>query len=510
MIYFLTYILQKMNKINRALMGTLIGIALVYTIIAFILTVLLPDLDLGIFSDIFTFFTAKLIVMLDPIWEFFNVESDSHLVMIILTVGLLLVLFGCISRPTWNLKGSDDDPKIYLFTHRPKALFWCLMIPWNILTVFWNLKKVPVIIPILFVPFMLPFALVADLFLIIPFLIARSIMTLRINKAAKKDREIYDRDTQYAVCPTCKRNFRQPKIKCSCGLVYSYPVPSEYGVKYHVCNNGHWMPSNNTDGVRSKLQAVCPHCGGDMITHEAKPIVVSMIGTVGSGKTTMMISAVESITAMAKERGIVSDVITEGISTKAQYGKNKVLPTRSGELDSEYFFLRARDFPEKQIVINDISGLEFMPDKEKNLFEEYYRYNNGIILAVDPLEVMALHHSQSPTKGSKNTPTASLESFYHMFTEINGYGPAVKSDVPFAIVLTKMDDPRVKSAVNAEGSPLSFLNKYSHKMMVDIAQSAFKNVKYFKVASFGSDNNAMEPFLWILSENDADLKKRLS
>jgi hypothetical protein len=46
-------------------------------------------------------------------------------------------------------------------------------------------------------------------------------------------------------------------------------------------------------------------------------------------------------------------------------------------------------------------------------------------------------------------------------------------------------------------------------MIVDIAQSAFGNVKYFKVASLGSGNNAMEPFLWILSENYSDLNNKL-
>jgi hypothetical protein len=165
--------------------------------------------------------------------------------------------------------------------------------------------------------------------------------------------------------------------------------------------------------------------------------------------------------------------------------------------------------PEKEIVINDISGAEFHPDREKILFEDYYTYNDGIILTIDPLEVMALHRLHSPAKGSKNTPIATLESFYHMFTEINGYGPSVKSTVPFAVVLTKMDDPKVRSVVNAEASPAEFLKKHSHKMMSDIVESAFKNVRYFKVASIGDDSNAVEPFAWILSENDQDLRNKL-
>jgi len=507
---------MKMNKTNQALMGTVIGVAFVYVALSFLLT--LWNINGGTFSiEVFPFYDGFTISesVHDAFWDMIGIytggsgEDNSILTMFLFAVGFALVAGGCASKPTRNLKGKEDDPQEYLFTHRPRALLWCLMIPWNIFTAAWKLKKAPVIVPMIFLPFMLPFALIMDLILAALFLIERAVMSARIKFAASKDREEYERETQYAVCPKCKRNFFQPNIKCRCGLVLSYPVPNRYGVKYHTCNWNHKIPSTSADGIRAKLPTVCPYCKGEMYTHEAKPLVISLIGSVGSGKTTMMVSAVESMSALAKEKGIVSEIMTDGISANAQRMKARILPTPSGELDSEYFFLRSRDLHEKQVVINDISGVEFQPDREKILFEEYYRYNDGIILTIDPLEVMALHHSQSPTKGSKNTPVATLESFYHMYTEINGYGPAVKSTVPLAIVLTKMDDPKVKSSVNAEGSPINFLNKYSHKMIADIAQSAFRNVRFFKVASLGEDINSMEPFAWILAENDPDLKKRM-
>ncbi|MCL1811383.1 MAG: hypothetical protein FWG41_04095 [Methanomassiliicoccaceae archaeon] len=502
-----------MNRTNQALMGTLIGIALVYAVLSFVFTILnindgAPGIEIIPFYDGITASGIS-----EAYWNLIGVYSDpveSRTVIIALfAIGFALVVAGCASKPTWNLKGGDDDPQEYLFTHRPKALLWCLMIPWNIFTMAWGLKKVPVILPLIFIPFMLPFALIMDAILIVLFAVTWAVMSVRIAQAASKDNAEYEKETQYAICPKCKMNFYQPYVKCKCGLVISYPVPNKYGVKYHFCNKGHKIPSTNADGARAKMRAVCPHCKGEMLTHEAKPLVVSMIGSVGSGKTTMMISAVESMTLLAKEKGIVSEIITDGISLNAQRGKAHVVPTQTGELDSEYFFLRSRELHEKQVVINDISGIEFQPDKDKMLFEEYFRYNDGIIFTIDPLEVMALHHSQSPTKGSKNTPIATLESFYHMFTEVNGYGPAIQSTVPFAVVLTKMDDPRVISTVGAGVSPIDFLNKYSHKMIVDISRSAFKSVRFFKVSSLGENNNAIDPFAWILAENDQDLKKKM-
>ncbi|MDR1404666.1 MAG: hypothetical protein LBJ20_03765 [Candidatus Methanoplasma sp.] len=508
-----------MNKTNQALMGTLIGIALVCAVLSFVQTVMnINDGNFSVTADLLGLFSGSAMPesIHNAYWDLiglytdpFGNDSGAHATILLFTVGFALVAAGCASRATRDLKGSADDPQEYLFTHRPKAFLRCLMIPWNMLTAAWGFKKVPVLIPMIFIPFMLPFALIMDIVLAVLFAVAWTVMNIRMKLAASKDRRAYDRDTRYAVCPKCKRKFYRPDVKCKCGLTLSYPVPNKYGVRYHTCNNGHKIPSTNADGIRAKIQTVCPYCKGEMFSHEARPLAVSMVGSAGSGKTTMMISAAESIAALAKEKGIVSEIITKGISADAQRGKSHVVPTPAGELDSEYFFLRARELPEKQVIINDISGLEFQPDRDKILFEEYYKYNNGIVLAIDPFEVMALYHSQSPTKGSKNTPVATLESFYHMYTEINGYGPAVRSAIPFAVVLTKMDDPKIRSSVDAEGTPADFLNKYGQKTIVDIVQSAFGNVKYFKVASLGDSANAAEPFAWILSENDEDLKTKL-
>ncbi|MCL2148872.1 MAG: GTPase domain-containing protein [Methanomassiliicoccaceae archaeon] len=521
MIYFLAVIRQAMNNTNRALMGTLIGIALFYAAFSYLFTVLdLSDVakPLRVVIDPFGIFGGASApdALHDAYWGLAGLytglagdDNGRYLAIALLSAGLALVVAGCASKPTRDLKGPPEDPQEYLFTHRPRAFLWCLMAPWNILTVCWRMKKVPVVLPILLLPFMLPFALMMDVILAVLFLAAWAVMTVRIRLAAAKDNEAYERDAQYAVCPKCKRNFHKPDVKCRCGLVIPFPAPDRHGVRYHTCNRGHKIPSTNADGVRAGLKAVCPHCKGEMLTHEAKPLVISLVGSVGSGKTTLMLSAVESIAALAKEKGIVTEIATPGISADAQRRKASVSPTHPGELDSEYFFLRSRDLPEKEVVINDISGTEFYPDRDKVLFEEYYRYNDGIILTVDPLEVMALHRSQSPTKGSKNTPVSTLESFYHMYTEINGYGPAVKSTVPMAVVLTKMDDPKVRQQVDAEPSPEAFLKRHGHKMMVDIVGTAFEDVRYFKVASLGDAVDAMAPFAWILAENDPDLKHRL-
>jgi len=503
-----------MNKTNAVLMGAVVGVALVYTLLVFIFT--LVDVIAGeemIKFDPLDITGGSLIPdsLHDAYWSLVNAFSGGSEIVaaLLLTIGFVFVIIGCISPNTRDMRGKESDPKEYLFTSQPMSIVKCLLVPWNSILFLWSKKKIPVILPIIFIPFMLPFAVLMDIIMIPLFLIVKLVIEVRIRLAASKDREIYDRDTQYAICPKCKREFYKPNIKCKCGLVVSYPSPDAHGIKSHTCNNGHTIPCTNADGARSKLQAVCPHCKKEIKTRDAKPVAISMVGAVGSGKTTMMISGVEGVCAVAKEKGIVTEIATSKISPEAQRTKASVTPTPPGELDSEYFFMRSRDLSEKEILINDISGIEFEPDQDKILFEEYYRYNDGIIFVIDPLIVMAIHNSMSPTKGTKTTPVVTLESFYHMFTEINGYGPNVRSTVPFAVVLSKMDDPRVKSAVDAEGAAEAFLKKYGQESFVKIVKSAFQNVKYFKVASLGEKVNASEPFKWIITENDKDLKSRL-
>ncbi len=436
--------------------------------------------------------------------------GKEYAILIFVAVGFILVIAGCVSKPSREFAGEETNPQEYLFTSRPRSVLKCIAMPWNIFAVAWKFKKIPVIIPILLIPFIIPFAILMDIVLLIIFLIAKGIMGARIKSAFSKDDAIYKKVTQYAVCPKCKRNFYQPKVICRCGLVIDYPVPDVHGVSTHTCNKGHTIPCTNVDGARGKLKIVCPYCKEEIQTHEAKPLTFSMVGASGSGKTTMMLSAVESISAVAKSKGIITEPVSSSISLNVQRAKDTVAPTVTGELDSQCLFIRSREFPEKEIIFNDISGLEFEPDSEKILFEEYYKYNDGIVFAIDPLEVYALFNSNSPSKASKTSPTNTFEAFYSMFTEINGYGPSVQVTVPMAIVFTKMDNPRVSSIVNAESSPEEFLNKYGQESFVKIVKSTFIKVKYFTVASLGNDiSSAAEPFKWVLIENDEDLKTKV-
>jgi len=420
-------------------------------------------------------------------------------------IGFVLVMAGMFSKTARNCQ-KKDDPREFMFTARPHALSKAAAMPWDIFPAMYSHKVVPVLIPIIFLPFMIPFALFSMIITIVVFAIEKVIVGASAKNAHRKDKEEYDSVTQYAVCPKCKRKYYQPSVKCKCGSVFEYPVPGVYGVKEHYCIKGHAIPCNNVNGARSKLNMVCPHCKADIKTHEARPIVFLMVGAEGSGKTTLMISASETICEAAKKKGLYTET-SNGLFPTAS--KDVVTPTVMGELDSQCLFVWSRDVHDREFVFNDISGKEFVPTDDRVLFQEYYKYCDGFIFAIDPLAVVAFYNSNSAYKSGKITANSTYDSFYQIYTTINDYGPSVVSKTPMAIVLTKMDNPRVSSLVNQEGSAEAFLEKYGQESFVKVLRSTFENVKYFSVASLGNNSNAMDPFKWIIDQKDEDFKKIL-
>ena len=466
-----------MKGMNKAIVGIVFGIALIYAALSLMLTVL-NLMDTGTVS-MFLFLPhgGELGVDLGDYLGFLVEPYDSFLSLVGVTVtgdvgtlkiielvlvvaGFALAAAGMVTRPSLDCTGTNN-PAQYLWTHRPGAAARCLTAPWGLMTACWRRSKPLVVVPIVLLPFYASWALMMTVFLIIPFAVMRAVIGARIRSAAKREGREYEKSTQYAVCPKCKRNFVRPKVKCKCGLDLDYPVPNAYGYKYHVCNNGHEIPC--TSGKRSNLRTICPYCGADIETREAMPVSVAMVGAVGSGKTTMMLAAVDTaavdtITKMARTRDVSVEAVTPGVSKQAVMAKDVAPKTAPGELDTECLFLRSRTMQDKELMINDISGQEFEPREGKALFEEYYTYTDGIVFAFDPMSLVV----------------------------------ATKND----IVSPRMADKDVRR----------FLIENGQDGFVRVLESLFSDVRYFAVSSYGDDcMSAARPFWWIVSKTDQEL-----
>ena len=499
-----------MNGMNKTIVGVVFGIALIYTVLSLVFT-LQHLLETGVVS-LFVFapiggdgLAIDLGEYIGPVTDLYGgflstitglittePDVEKYISLALVAVGFILTAVGLATKPSLEVAGTEN-PAEYMWTHRPKAFGRCLSAPWGLIVACFRKNKALVILPVILIPLYLPWSVMMTIALIIPFALVKAVISAKMKSAAKAEEKAYLEETSYAVCPKCKRNFVRPKIKCRCGLELDYPVPNVYGIKYHTCNKGHQIPC--VSGKRAELRTICPYCSSDIETREAMPISIAMVGAVGSGKTTLMLASVKSITQMARTRDVTIETVTPGISKDAVAAKDVAAKTAAGELDSECMFVRSRTLQDREIIFNDISGQEYEPKEGKILFEEFFNYSDGIVFTFDPIALKR--------QGRVATPSEVFESFHYMFTKIRAMSPTKVSNIPFAVVATKNDvmNPRL-----SDNDVRRFLIDNGEAGFVKVLESVFSNVRYFSVTSIGEDCvSASRPIWWIVGNSDKEL-----
>ncbi len=491
-----------MNGINKATVGVVFGIALLYGAVSLVLTVM-GTMDTGsatlrIFAphdgELFFDLSEDLGGVMGVYRDMIGVFGDGSTAAVVFEIaGFVLAAAGMATGWSLGVDGTGN-PAQYLWTHRPGAFVRGILSPFGLIPACYRRSRFLVVVPLVLLPLYVGWAVVLSVALILPFVFARAVSGARIRSARKKERE--SPEDRHAVCPKCKRDFDMPKARCTCGLILDYPLPNEYGFKAHTCNNGHDMPC--VRGKRSGIRTVCPYCGADIETREARPVTFAMVGAQGAGKTTLMLSAVSEITKVARTRSIGTDAATPGISKDMVAAKDSIARTAQGELDSECLFIRSNGLDDRELVFNDISGAEFEPREGKILFQEYYRYCDGIVFVFD---------ANALVRGRGQTPMEVFDSFYSIYTRVLGIGPGAISDTPFAVVAAKtdiLDRPVQSSDVRA------LLVENGHEPFVRVAEGVFSDVRYFASSSVGDDGrSAAAPFWWIVAKKDKELADKV-
>ena len=208
-----------------------------------------------------------------------------------------------------------------------------------------------------------------------------------------------------------------------------------------------------------------------------------------------MLAAVETITKSARMVDISVDSPSPGLSKNALAAKDYVPRTVPGELESQIIFLRSMKLQDREIIFNDISGVEFQPSVNKVMFEEYYNYTNGIIFTFDPMSFKR--------DLKREAPHEVFECFHYMFTTIRNVGPGTVSDIPFAVVATKSD---ISSPKLNDEDVRNYLIENGEENFVRVVESLFSDVQYFSVCSHGVNcSSAMRPVWWIVQHVDPKL-----
>lgn len=491
-----------MNSTNKAIVGVVFGVTLLFAVVSFGLSIV-KSMDNGVaticilnpFGDLCTDLStvAGVSAITNVYVDFLKLFGGSAIQVLLMCVGYVIAVMGLLTPWTNNIHG-DENPAEYIWTHRRGALLHTFTGPWGLIPTVAHKDIRFVIVPVILLPFSMIWSLMLLALMIIPYFVVYGATSAMISSAAKQDRRAL-KSVDYAVCPKCKRKFDTPKIRCRCNLVLDYPVPNEFGYKFHTCNNGHKIPC--THGRRGKLRTICPYCWSDISTKDAMPVVFSIVGSLGSGKTTLMLAAIDSIMQIGRVHNVIVDPATPGVSRDAIKAKDLAPRTPHGELDSECVFLRSGSMDDRELIFNDLSGSEYEARKNKTLFEEYYRYTDGIVFAFDP----------NALAKKRAFPMDPFESFHSAFCEINGIGPSTVSDVPFAVVATKNDilaTPLKSSEVR------EFLCSQGQEGFVMVVESLFSNVRYFAANSLGEDCwSSATPFWWIVSQRDKVLASKL-
>ncbi len=472
-----------MNGTNKTIVGAVYGVAMAYTAVAFVLTVLSFEGDAGTVIPGIATIHGPYSGFVAPLPVNFAVALG----------GIALSVWGMFTSEPLDVMGRTN-PVQYLWIHRPNAFLRGIFAPWGLITSAWKKSKALVVIPIVLLPFYAVWSIMLTATLIIPFIAARLIVSAKISSAVKKERLAYRESTGFGICPHCKRDFARPQVVCACGLILDYPVPGIYGIKTQTCNNGDEVPC--TAGSRTDLKTRCPYCMEPIETQEARPVCIAMAGAVGSGKTTLMLAGVDSLLTRAKKAGIPAQTATEDISAEARASKDVVNSTESKEKLSQCMFFKPIGTHETELVINDIAGSEFKPSLEKTLFEEYYKYVDGVIFVLDPTRL-----------GSTDGPDVieAFNTFYGMYALIKGARPGTVFKSRLAIVASRRD------ATNLEDDDVrGYIISKGGETFVNTAETVFENVRFFSVCSIGRNSaTAAYPFLWILESSDKGLSESL-
>ena len=394
--------------------------------------------------------------------------------------GFALSAAGMLTSEPLDVLGRND-PVQYLWTHRPNAFVRCIAAPWGLITSAWKRNRYLAAVPIALLPLYAVWSAVLSAALAIPFAAVWAAVSHGISKARKKERLAYRTSTRFAVCPGCRRKFPRPQVQCECGAILDYPVPGIFGIKSQTCNSGHEIPCIH--GMRGGLKTQCPYCHEFIPTRESYPVCVSLVGAPKSGKTTLMLASAETIMSAAKMIDIPSEAATEGLSPDAIASRDSAMPTQAGAVGSECLFLKPLSGTGYEIVYSDIAGAEFAAKKGKDLFEEYYKYTDGIIFVFDPGTL------RSGCEGLMEV----FNSFYGMFSTIRGMRPGEPSDIRFAVTASKKDVSGLENSDVRE-----YILRNGGEAFVRSAETLFEQVGYFSECGVGKrPKTSAAPVLWI-------------
>lgn len=371
------------------------------------------------------------------------------------------------------------------------------------------------------------------------------------------DRIYLTRNKIFTACHNCKEKSLIPTYICpECGAKHTNLTPGVYGILHRTCTGddpdhycGHKLPTTFFNG-RKELEAECPHCGTALSDRESKPICIPVVGGRSVGKTAFITAfSKDFIDNVAPSIGIETEFYNT--SKEAVYGEitqdymqgSTRMTERPQDINqassvSFSFFLKNNELkPERLVHVYDIAG-EVFTDSTENEIQKQYEYCQGIVLMIDPFAIPTVRYAyedQLSPEDIAGIGTADIngiiDSFLNKLREVTGLSDQKMSNVPIAVVISKIDsavlesivgDSAVKTAMAENPSVFDdyfntmdylcrkFLKENDMESFVNNVELKFKDCRYFACSAIGHTRDqgsynpmgVLAPMQWLFSKAD--------
>lgn len=344
-------------------------------------------------------------------------------------------------------------------------------------------------------------------------------------------------------CLHCYKTFRLPKLQCpQCKVLHRDLVPGPSGIFSAHCQCGSSIPCSIISG-RSKLEAACPHCEGELAAANAKQFTVQLVGGDFAGKTSWLAAFQHLYLTKGNSRetlSITGKPVADFQQLETMFTAGGNANNSSKDLVSHNLVHSVRDVGTLNLQINRIQAQTVLNRTfERN--PQYLDFTDGLIFMVDPLsveEVRAVSRELGDAADFNHYPPYDANElfveFIQLFSAITARSETKRIDLPVAVLVNKVDVRAVKRKIGFTkietvfaARPSGFRNDISSARdalcrgylqeiglgnVINNIDSVFSNVKYFPVSAIGhpwqegktfQPNGTLEPMMWIAKEAKA-------
>lgn len=301
-------------------------------------------------------------------------------------------------------------------------------------------------------------------------------------------------------CTRCYRGTEMPSFRCAnpkCSLVHRDVSPGPLGLRTRICECGERLPLTVAAATK-RLVAVCPFCEKDLPAGSGgrRVAVVPVFGSVGTGKTQFLASAIVAVNRLHCDSATSLD-LTALSGEAREFLKVSVANADSGRLAQKtsvsdqpegYPFLVERPDDCLELHLMDAAGEKFVRAEETRSLG-YLDTADSLIFLVDPLTFPEVGDElrRSPmTDGAQVAEGEADDSYGSVVDRLRDSGEDL-SRKRLAVVITKAD--LVRSVLprepipDASGEVREWMLAHDGDALVRRAEMDFQHVTYFAVDS---------------------------